>query len=153
MRVGEWEALRETRLRALADAPDAFGTTRAEALARPEEWWRDWAALSASGPTQAMFLAWVAGEPVGMAGVFQDEERFLVISMWTHPERRGVGVGRALLDAVVAFAGDAEVVLSVTEGNDSAWRLYEGYGFVPTGFTEPLRSNPALQIRELRLER
>ena len=71
--------------------------------------------------------------------------------MWTSPPHRGAGIGRALLDAAVAFAGGADVVLSVTDGNDAARRLYERYGFVATGYTEPLRSNAALQIRELRL--
>src|SRR6266404_4343892 len=69
----EWEALRDTRLRALADAPDAFGTTYTEALARPEQWWRDWAQSSADGPAQAMFLAWDGDRPVGIVGAFREE--------------------------------------------------------------------------------
>ena len=53
-------------------------------------------------------------------------------------------MGRALLDAAVAFAGDVEIRLSVTETNAAARRLYERYGFAPTGHTEPLleRSQP-----------
>jgi ribosomal protein S18 acetylase RimI-like enzyme len=153
VQIDEWEALRDMRLRALADSPDAFGSTHAEAVARPERWWRDWTERSAAGAAQAMFLAWDAGEPVGIAGVFREESSYIVISMWTVPERRGRGVGRSLLDAAVAFAGDEEIVLSVTEGNDAARRLYESYGFVPTGATEPLRSNTALLIHELRLAR
>src|SRR5690242_20690222 len=78
----DWEALRDLRIRALADAPDAFATTHADALARPEEWWRDWATRSAGGDAQAMFLAWDGGEPCGIAGAFVDEGRFRVISMW-----------------------------------------------------------------------
>ena len=92
-------------------------------------------------------------EPVGIAGAFQTDGRYHVISMWTSPRRRGTGVGRALLEAAVAFAGDADVLLSVTDGNDAARHLYESYGFVATGVTEPLRSNAALQISELRLAR
>ena len=107
----DWQALRDVRLRALADAPDAFGTTHAEALAQ-------------------------------------------VISMWVDPRARGAGVGRALLDAVVAWARTHEprvIRLSVTDGNDEARRLYQRFGFRDTGVTEPLRSNASLLIRELEL--
>jgi len=148
----EWEALRGVRLRALADAPDAFGTTLEEARARPDSWWTDWAERSATNETQAMFLAWDGTQAVGIAGVFHHDDVWQVISMWVEPAWRGRGVGRALLDAAVAFT-DGEVRLSVTDGNDDARRLYERYGFVDTGETEPLRSDPALTIRELRLER
>jgi ribosomal protein S18 acetylase RimI-like enzyme len=153
VREEEWQALRDTRLRALADAPTAFGTTHAEAVARPDAWWRQRAADAAAGREQAMFLAWEHGKPVGIAGAFREGSICNVISMWTDPQRRGGGIGRALLEAAVTFAGDGEIVLSVTEGNDAARRLYERFGFVATGFTEPLRSNTALQIHELRLVR
>jgi ribosomal protein S18 acetylase RimI-like enzyme len=153
VRPDEWHELRDTRLRALADAPDAFGTTHAEALLRPEEWWRGWALDSSAGADQAMFLAWSDCAAVGIAGVFHEGSYYQVISMWTDPRERGRGVGRALLDAAVVFAGEAEVRLSVTDGNEAARRQYERYGFVATGFTEPLRSNLALQIHELRLQR
>lgn len=157
VRADEWEALRDVRLRALADAPDAFGSTHAEALQRPEEWWRVWALRSAESDEQAMSLAWEGAGAVGIAGVFRnDDGRWQVISMWVEPQARGRGIARALLDDVVAFArahDAAELILSVTDGNDGARRLYESYGFADNGFSEPLRSNPALTIRELRLER
>jgi ribosomal protein S18 acetylase RimI-like enzyme len=152
----DWQALRDVRLRALADAPDAFGTTHEEAVARPHEWWRDWAAQSAASDQQAMLLAWDGTEPAGIAGVFaSDDGAWQVISMWVDPEARGRGVGRALLDAVVTWARgrdpDRPIKLSVTDGNDDARSLYERYGFVENGVTEPLRSNSALTIRELEL--
>jgi ribosomal protein S18 acetylase RimI-like enzyme len=153
VRADEWEELRDTRLRALADAPDAFATTHAEACARPEQWWRDWARRSAEGAEQAMFLAWLEGKPIGIAGAFRTGGRIDVIAMWTSPEQRGEGVGRALLDAAVAFAGEAEVHLGVTETNAGARRFYERYGFVPTGVTEPLRPNSHLRVHGLVLRR
>jgi ribosomal protein S18 acetylase RimI-like enzyme len=58
-----------------------------------------------------------------------------------------------LLDAAVAFAGEAEVHLGVTEANAGARRFYERYGFVPTGVTEPLRPNSHLQVHGLVLRR
>src|SRR5436190_512667 len=113
--AAEWEALRDTRIRALADAPDAFATTHAEAVARSDAWWRDWAERSAAGDDQAMFLAWRDDEPVAIAGALRAGGRVDVISMWTSPGERGGGIGRALLDAAVAFAGEAAIYLSVTE--------------------------------------
>jgi ribosomal protein S18 acetylase RimI-like enzyme len=152
----EWEALCDVRLRALADAPDAFGTTHAEAVSRADDWWRDWATKSAHSDTQAMVLAWDGDDAVGSAGTFAtDDGAWQVISMWVEPGARGNGVGRALLEAVVAWAREHDanrpIRLSVTDGNDSARRLYERYGFADTGVTEPLRSNSALTIRELEL--
>ena len=153
MRADEWEALRETRLQALADAPDAFATTYAEASVRSDEWWRDWTLRSADGDDQAMFLAWSEGNPIGIAGAFRTGGRIDVISMWTSPAHRGRGVGRALLDAALAFAGEAVVHLTVTETNAGARRFYERRGFIPTGSTEPLRANSSLVAHELVLRR
>src|SRR5689334_16669244 len=119
----EWEALRDIRLRALADAPDAFGTTHAEAVARPDVSWRDWAEKSAESDSQAMVIAWEGRDARGLAGVFATEDgAWQVISMWVEPAARGNGMGRALLDAVVAWAREHDaaraIKLSVTDGND-----------------------------------
>ncbi len=153
VQAAEWQTLRDVRLRALADAPEAFATTHAQASERPDRWWIDWTARSADGDGQAMFLAWHDDRAVGIAGAYGGPERFDVISMWVDPAVRGEGVGAALLDAAIAFAGDAPVYLSVTETNEPAKRLYERRGFVPTGLREQLASNPALAIYELKLSR
>jgi GNAT superfamily N-acetyltransferase len=109
-RVGadEWQTLRDVRLRALEDSPDAFATRFDDARPRPEAWWTDWAAASADGDGQAMFLAWEGATAVGIVGTFvgQDGRRWL-IAMWTDPGARGRGVGRALVDATAAFARGA----------------------------------------------
>jgi ribosomal protein S18 acetylase RimI-like enzyme len=152
----EWEALRDMRLRALADAPDAFATTHAEAMTRPDDWWRDWAQRSAESDTQAMVLAWNDDEPVGLAGVFVlDDGAWCVISMWVDPSARGRGIGRALLDAVVAWARGQDpgraIKLGVTDGNNAARALYESYGFRDNGVSEPLRATSKLLVRHLEL--
>lgn len=137
MRGDEWRELRDVRLRALDEAPYAFGTRYEEARARPERWWVDWAARSAVGGTQAFFLAWENGDPVGIAGTFVEEDgRRWLISMWIDPGSRGQGVGRALVDTVVGFArsaGSSELFLEVTHDNNAARLLYERCGFVATG--------------------
>jgi GNAT superfamily N-acetyltransferase len=136
VRPDEWLQLRDTRLRALADAPDAFRTRHEDAVRRTDAWWIDWAIRSAAGDGQAMFLAWDGPEPVGIVGTFVEEGCRWLISLWTDPSTRGRGVGRALVAAVVDFAhasGSAELRLEVRRRNEPARRLYERCGFVETG--------------------
>ncbi len=155
VRDDDWRALRDVRIAALADAPDAFGTTHAQALERPSEWWIEWCAKSAGSETQAMVLAWDGSRAVGMAGAYrEDSGRWNVISMWVDPAARGRGIGQALLESAVGFArehGAGEIVLGVTDGNDAARTLYETYGFADNGDSEPLASNPTLNVRYLTL--
>lgn len=146
----DWRALRETRLRALADAPDAFATRYEEARERPDEWWSDWAARSADGDGQAMFLAWEGPATVGLAGTFVEDGRRWLISMWTDPAARGRGVGRALVEATVAFAraaGSSELFLQVLEGNEAAYSLYRSCGFANAGEGEPHDDRPTHVMR------
>ena len=147
----EWQPLRDVRLRALADAPDAFATRVEDARLRPNDWWTDWAARSADGDGQAMFLAWDGETPVGIVGTYvaEDRKRWL-IAMWTDPGARGRGVGRALVEATAEFAraaGSRELFLQVLEGNDTAASLYRSCGFEDTGPGEPHDNRPTRELR------
>ncbi len=146
----DWALLRDVRLRALADAPDAFGSTLAQARETTDDGWRQRAANG--GLT---LIALDDGAPVAMGGAlaWDDRPTAFVWGMWTDPAARGRGVGAQLLDALVAWcrASYDEVRLHVTEGNDGARRLYTSRGFEPTGTWEPLREGSSLQIEELRL--
>jgi GNAT superfamily N-acetyltransferase len=149
VRPEDWQALRDTRLRALADAPDAFATRVEEARERPDAWWIEWAAKSADGDKQAMFLAWDEA-PVGIVGVFAEDGRRWLISMWTDPEARGRGIGRALVEATATFARDAgsrDLFLQVLEGNDTAHSLYRSCGFVDDGPGESHEDRPTTVMR------
>jgi GNAT superfamily N-acetyltransferase len=131
----DWQGLRDLRLRALADSPDAFLATLEEAKARSDEEWRNW------GQDGAIFVA----EPLdGMAGGFvTDEGDVMLWGMWVTPERRGSGLAEALARAVIAWArgeGAPRVVLWVVIGNAPAERFYERLGFVATGVTAKLRN-------------
>lgn len=145
----DWELLREVRLRALADAPDAFGSTLATARQLGEADWRQRA--DNGGLT---LLALDDTKPTAMGGAFAPDDRptVFVWGMWTAPEARGRGVGARLLDALVAWCEPRydEVRLHVTEGNDAARRLYVSRGFEPTGVWEPLREGSPVRIEELR---
>lgn len=132
---GDGARLRAIRLRALADAPDAFSSTLAEAETRASE---DWEAQVSELPT---FVWHEGGADLGMVrGAPHTEEptAAYLISMWVAPEARGRGVGEALAHEVVAWArgrGLRRLVLDVAVHNVPARRLYERLGFVATGAT------------------
>jgi predicted ABC-type transport system involved in lysophospholipase L1 biosynthesis ATPase subunit/predicted GNAT family acetyltransferase len=137
----DWRTLRDVRLRALADAPTAFGTTSREAAEFTEERWRERARGSA---TSRQFLAFSAAEAIGIAGLFDDGGGCAqIVSVWVSPDHRGRGVARALTRAALDFAaaaGLARITLWVTEGNAPARGLYDGLGFRATGRRQPLPS-------------
>jgi GNAT superfamily N-acetyltransferase len=148
----DWEELREIRLRALADAPDAFGAVLAEVEAYDDRVWRD--RLATNNPT---YVVREATGTVAMAGGFAppDSSVAFVWGMWTAPAARGRGHSSALLHTVVTWARTIGRTphLHVTEGNDAARRLYVRHGFEPTGTWEPLREGSVLRIEELALSR
>lgn len=150
VRAEEWRALRDVRLRALKDAPSAFATRVEDALLRPDAWWRDWAARSADGDGQAMFLAWEGAAAVGIVGTFAEDDRRWLIAMWTDPAARRRGVGRALIEATAEFAraaGSRELFLQVLEGNDTAASLYRTCGFEDVGAGQPHDDRPTREMR------
>lgn len=147
----EWETLREIRLAALREAPDAFGSSYARESAFTEETWRE--RLTSGSLTLFARLGGVP-EPIGLAGVYAPDGAADLVSMWVRPGGRGRGVGDALVGSACEWAkrqGHDSIFLWVTESNAAARRLYERCGFTPTGERQPLPSNPALP--EIRMRR
>jgi GNAT superfamily N-acetyltransferase len=153
----EWALFRELRLRALADSPDAFARTLAEALGENDAYWVKLTESVTAPGGQVMLVAEVEGRPVGLAfGLFDKEREKIghVGGMWVDPSARGGGAGRALLDAAIAWARSRaldRLELWVTKGNAPAERLYERAGFADTGRRDALASNPALQTIQMAL--
>ncbi len=132
------DALRDVRLRALREAPYAFGTRYEDAINEPPGDWTAVARASARGNARAYFLALDrdAAGPARTVGMVQARRRppadCLLFSMWVAPEVRRLGVGRALVQAVADWGaswGARRVVLWVTNVNDGAQRFYERIGF------------------------
>jgi GNAT superfamily N-acetyltransferase len=142
----DWERVRDVRVRALADAPFAFGSRLEEEQDRPEAFWRSRLESQAA----ATFLAIRDYQTVGLVRTFvepEDATSAKLVSMWVAPPARGQGVGRQLVAAVVEWARDrdaATVQLWVTETNAVAQRLYELCGFVLSGGRQTLPSDPLL---------
>jgi ribosomal protein S18 acetylase RimI-like enzyme len=150
-RVGPDDAdlMRDMRLRALRDAPLAFGSTYERELAFERDVWESRVRANAQGRDSIGFvLEPAAGMAVGRIHD-GDPEVAQLYGMWVAPEARGDGAGRALVDAVIAWAvdrGARRIVTQVTEGNAAALRLYERAGFADTGEREPLGHSDAVTI-------
>jgi ribosomal protein S18 acetylase RimI-like enzyme len=150
----DWEALRRLRLRALADAPDAFASTLAAELAFPDDVWRR---RAGADPGSATFIASDGGADIGLARIFAELDppgRTHLVSMWVDAGHRRRGVARALIDRAIRWATERhadEVILWVADQNAAARRLYERIGFRPTGERQPLPSDPALGESLMRL--
>lgn len=137
-------AYRALMLHAYEAAADAFTTTAAERAAEPDAWWLRRMA-DPSGLSQA-FGAFVGDELAGTVAVEysakpKTRHKALVIGMFVLERARGLGAGRALLQAALAAAaardGVRVVTLTVTEGNAPAIALYESCGFRAFG-VEPM---------------
>jgi ribosomal protein S18 acetylase RimI-like enzyme len=148
LHVDEWRALRALRLRALADAPDAFGATLAEAEAEPDEAWR----ARIERDRSILVVAEKAGSFVGMAGggdAPTPEHIAGLYGMWVDPAVRGTGVADALVQAVVEWAraaGYPQIGLGVTTTNGRAIAFYRRLGFVEIGQRMPLREGSEVEI-------
>jgi ribosomal protein S18 acetylase RimI-like enzyme len=147
LRADEADLLRDVRLRALADAPWAFGSSHAREREYAAERWQ-WFADQRDA---VIYVAVEAGAAAGMAGGFVPEpDTVRLWGMWVATEARGRGLGRKLVEAVIAWArerGAAAITLEVTDTERArpAAALYRSLGFAPTGERAPLDSDPALQ--------
>ncbi|MBV8087691.1 MAG: GNAT family N-acetyltransferase [Chloroflexi bacterium] len=156
IRADEHAGLRELRLRALADTPEAFGRTHAEETAQPPERWTGWAERGAAGDAEALFVLEHDAGLHGLAAAvpYRDEPRTcMLISMWVAPERRRTGAGERLVRTAMDWAASAgydAMLLWVVQSNVPALALYRKLGFVETGRTQPLPSNPSLPEQLMR---
>lgn len=145
---------REVRLRALLEAPSAFGSTYAKESQLTVE---DWITRAArwNGATSILYLAMDGAAACGMAGSILDKDdttRAQLISMWTAPTHRRCGIGRLLVHEVLDWArirGANTLHLLVTSNNQPAIAFYERLGFTLTGRTEPYPNDPALVEYEM----
>jgi ribosomal protein S18 acetylase RimI-like enzyme len=132
--VADLEQVRAIRIRALLDAPAAFGSTyEREASLTPEAW-----ATRLARTSNAHFVA-SDGAPVGMVAIVRDvndDDLAWLVGMWVDPDARGTGIADELIATALDWAETEQftgVRLHVTEGNGPAERLYVRHGFYPTG--------------------
>ncbi|MDH6451198.1 MULTISPECIES: GNAT family N-acetyltransferase [unclassified Streptomyces] len=173
VRADEWPAAKELRLAALQDpvAPLAFLETYAEAVARPDSYWRERTAGGAEGADGAQTIIaeapdgrWVATVTVLLeepgttdwAGFAVERKQGHLVGVFVRPEERGSGLTDVLFDAAVEWAwahGAERVRLIVHEDNGRAQRFYRKVGFEPTGVLVPLAAADGESELEFALER
>lgn len=152
--AAEWPIWRALRLRALADSPDAFGATLADAQARTDKTWQALLARTVASADHLPLVAEVDGQLAGLTWAQVEGGIATVYQVWVAPEFRGRGIAQALLERAVAWArerGAAAVELDVTVGDTPAVRLYRRMGFVETGAAVPMASRDGLLEQAMRL--
>ncbi|WP_454873368.1 GNAT family N-acetyltransferase [Paraburkholderia xenovorans] len=130
----------QLRLRGLRAHPDSFGQSYEEALAKGAS--QHDAILEGSRAAEGDFLLGAyasAGTPligvVGLLRIPNDKQRHkaAMVGMYVAPEAAGRGVGRALLNELLARAsrvdGLRQIQLLVGSRNEAARKLYESLGF------------------------
>jgi GNAT superfamily N-acetyltransferase len=154
----EWALYKSLRLAALADAPNAFGSTLAAEQGRPDGEWSARLASGAGSGYDRPLVAQIGARAIGLAwGKIEPSKPELahVYQMWVAPTCRRQGVGQLLLDDLTGWAramGAQHLCLGVTCGDSSAMRLYLRVGFRCIGPSGPLRPGSALMAQPMRLE-
>jgi GNAT superfamily N-acetyltransferase len=143
---GDEPTLRDLRIQALTDAPEAFGSTLERELARTVEDWRRWLSPGAT------FILEIAGQPRGLVAARRDDDVPGIVhlmAMWVHPDGRGAGGADALVNEVAAWAraeGADVIQLRVIDTNRLAQRVYERNGFRSTGRTHVRERDQAIEL-------
>jgi ribosomal protein S18 acetylase RimI-like enzyme len=141
----DWRLWRALRRAALAEAPDAFGSTLAE-WSGPRDTEERWRTRLTDVPLNLVLR--LDGEPAGMVSGTAPTPggEVELISFWVAPSARGRGVADAAITEVVKWARDthgAGVVLSVRTDNDRAIAVYRRHGFADAG---PSPDDPAERL-------
>jgi GNAT superfamily N-acetyltransferase len=154
----EGPRLREVRLAALADSPDAFTSTYEHESGLDDAAWAERAAASASDQGgQATFVLDDGRSLLGLVTCLPlggDPARLDLVGMWVAPSARRHAGGRRLVEAVLDWAattGASAVDLWVMRSNGGAQAFYERLGFTPTDEVDVAPDDPCRD--ELRLTR
>jgi len=126
-------AYRALRMRALWEFPEAFTSSWEEDEKQPMEVWE----IRLAGEHSLFWGAFEDGQLCGMVGLERERRaknrhKGTVIGMYVSQEYFGTGMGRALIDMLIAEArqmGLELLVLTVTEGNTVATNFYQAAGF------------------------
>ncbi len=132
--AGQYRAL---RLEALRDSPASFGASIADEEALSDE---EMARRAVPDAPSVTFGAFAGEKLVGTATYIQNNRektrhKGTMVAVYVSPDRRAARLGRALVERVIAHAGELGVMLqcTVTAENAAARRLYHSLGFLSYG--------------------
>lgn len=150
----EFERFKALRLDALKSDPDAFGETFEEASRLSDAEWSDkLSRILTSG--DAIFVAEVEGEFVGMCGVGEDRTRrgdAFVWGVFVKKPYRKSGAGSRLMDAAEAWAEGRRfksVNGFVAAPNGQAVRFYRERGYDVGEVVETLRPGSDIPVHPI----
>jgi ribosomal protein S18 acetylase RimI-like enzyme len=139
----KWQLYKQLRLESLLNDPQAFGPTYASTLQNPDSFWQGRLQDAQVGERSWLLFAREGDRLVGMIGAFREAggeaggETAHIVSVYVSPDRRGQGIGRALMEAILAEvsqqAGIRKAVLGVTQTQAAAVALYKRFGFQVVG--------------------
>ena len=156
VRPQDVDRLRDARLAALRETPEAFVSRYADEALKPPEFWLERAAQNATGDRVATFVIEHDGVFIGtVTGLrLAASEPAELVGMWVAPDARRNGLGRRLVEAACAWAaatGAERIEVSVHLPNKPAQTLYERAGF--TAVRPPFPRHDGRAGLELRLAR
>ena len=135
-----WREYRALRLTALRTDPLAYSSTYDESVTYPDDVWQ----TRLAGAANIVLFAECGGRLVGTAaailGVENEPETAQIVGVFVEPAQRGQGIGRLLLETLLARLSMrpeiARVRLGVTETQAPAIALYRSLGFAVVGRLE-----------------
>ena len=129
------EAYLSTRLKALQNNPEAFGSSYEEEKDQPVE---KYIRRFQSNESTITIGAFVDEQLVGVVTLFREslaklQHRANIVAMYVSPEQRGLGFGKSLMVEAIQVANDwagvEQVYLTVVTTNKPAKKLYASLGF------------------------
>ncbi|MCP4599918.1 MAG: GNAT family N-acetyltransferase [Proteobacteria bacterium] len=150
----DWQTIRDVMLEMLADAPHAFGETLAKAKARDVNEWKHMTGQLTNTPDSCVYIA---TDHQGVCAFVLADTGFpqlppgavLAARLWVTPRRRGMGLGRKLMDVVSCWAkeqGMDQIYVGITDTNLDVVKFYEHLGYRDTGRREQLPNDAQRHI-------
>lgn len=156
LKAGQLSLCKELRLRALQDAPAAFGDTFAEAAGKPIKHWQKVCEFLTISNKNKMFILEDSGNYYGSVYALTDmneKNTGRIGGMWVDSTVRRKGLGTALFQEVQQWARGQEysyIKLWVEDIDEGAKLFYARLGFKETGVKDVSRAKIDKDLCEMR---
>ncbi len=143
----DWQRYREIRLECLREEPQAFGSSYADMVQKPAEFWQGRLADAAQAEKSWLLFAQEGEQLIGIIGAFYEEESQAahIISVYVRKSSRGRGLGKALMEGILSEVkkkqGIHTATLGVNQEQAAAVALYRGFGFQVTEELEEIQGD------------